>query len=98
MMQSLCPSYSRRAGAVLAAAATFLFFATRAPAAECVGDCDRNGVVGVNELVMMVNIALGNMDLSQCAVDTNGDGHLTVNELVSGTCSALLGCTDTAPT
>jgi hypothetical protein len=72
--------------------------AQRGYAAECVGDCDGDGEVGINELIMMVNIALGNMDLSMCDMDTNGDGELGIAELVSGTISSLDGCATVGPT
>ena len=48
-------------------------------AAACVGDCDDSGIVGVNELVRGVAIALGNAPISQCeAFDCNGTGRVTV--------------------
>jgi hypothetical protein len=64
----------------------------------CVGDCDSNGVVSVNELVMMVNMALGSTALSACAADTNGDGQISIDELVSATNAALQGCAPAGPT
>ena len=59
----------------------------------CVGDCDRNGRVEVDELVKGVNIALGNLDLSACRqFDTDGNLKVTVEELVRAVNSALNGC------
>ena len=47
----------------------------RAASALCVGDCDTNGEVTVDELVRGVNIELGALPLSQCvAFETNADG------------------------
>ncbi len=47
----------------------------------------------VNELVIGVNIALGNAASTACPpFDRNGDGQVTVNELVSAVNAALLGC------
>src|SRR5262249_8348335 len=61
--------------------------------AACTGDCDRNGVVSVDELLRGVNIALGNAPLSTCnAFDTNGDGTVMINELLSAVSAALNGC------
>jgi cysteine-rich repeat protein len=41
----------------------------------------------------MVNIALGNADLSTCPVgDANGSGDLTINEIIAGVSDALNGC------
>jgi hypothetical protein len=100
MRQFQRPTHSYSAGVFAAVAATVLLLApvAKTRADECVGDCDKNGVVGINELVMMVNIALGNATLAQCAVDTDGDGEISIAELVSGTRSALRGCTETGPT
>jgi len=61
--------------------------------ATCVGDCDEDGSVTVDELVKGVNIALGNLEVSECpAFDKNGDGSVTVDELVTGVNNALNGC------
>jgi hypothetical protein len=62
-------------------------------AGACPGDCDGSGDVTVNELVTMVNVALGNTPVSACtAGDANGDGEITVNEIVAGVNHALSGC------
>jgi len=61
--------------------------------AACVGDCSGDGTVTVNELIQMVNIALGNAPVAACSAgDANGDGAITVNEIVAGVNSALNGC------
>ena len=65
--------------------------ATVAP--PCVGDCDRNGVVSINELLRGVNIALGNLALQACpAFDRNDNGRADVNELIAAVNNALNGC------
>jgi hypothetical protein len=47
----------------------------------------------VNELVTMVNIALGNAQLSDCtAGDANNDGHITIDEILTAVNNALSGC------
>lgn len=59
----------------------------------CGGDCNGNGAVTVDELVTGVNIALGNILLTQCAVlDADSNGEVTVNELVVAVSNALGGC------
>lgn len=61
--------------------------------AACVGDCDGDGFVTVDEIVRMVNIALGQQPLSVCpAADGNGDGQVTVDEIVRAVNNALNGC------
>jgi hypothetical protein len=69
-------------------------------AAQCVGDCDGNGRVAVNELVLGTNIALERAQLSQCPVfDMSGNGSVEVNELVLGVNNALRECpAGTSPT
>ncbi len=60
---------------------------------DCVGDCDGNGVVAVNELIRGVNINLGNADVSTCeAMDANKDGTVAVNELIQAVNNNLNGC------
>jgi hypothetical protein len=59
----------------------------------CAGDCDLGGRVTVDELVLMVNIALGKSPPSHCSIgDADLDGRITVDELVGALNSALSGC------
>jgi hypothetical protein len=59
----------------------------------CVGDCNRNSEVRIGELILGVNIALGQANLAQCtAFDPNGDDRVAINELIQGTGNALEGC------
>lgn len=61
--------------------------------APCVGDCNGDGQITVDELVKGVNIALGNNSLNECrSFDSNGDAQVTVDELIGGVNGALLGC------
>lgn len=77
-------------GAIAVAA---LLASATAAGAQCTGDCNEDGAVAVNELVLGVNIALGAAELSVCSVfDSNGDEQVTVNELISGVNNALTGC------
>lgn len=59
----------------------------------CTGDCGADGSVTVNEVILGVNIALGNTALSSCtAFDANGSGSVEVNELIAGVNALLNGC------
>lgn len=59
----------------------------------CVGDCNLNRVVTVNELVLGVNISLERDVLAQCLpFDPDGDGKVEVNELVQGVNNSLGMC------
>jgi hypothetical protein len=83
------------ATARIGAAALFVTLAVSAAPAQttCVGDCNGNNVVTINELILGVNIALGTTNLSQCpAFDPNGDGKVGINELITGVNNALNGC------
>jgi hypothetical protein len=60
---------------------------------SCVGDCNSTGQVTVDELLTMVNIALGNADVSTClAGDANHDGQVTIDEILTAVNNALNGC------
>jgi len=59
----------------------------------CVGDCNGDGQVTVDEIIVGVNIALGETDIAVCpAFDADGNGTVTVDELVQGIDNALNGC------
>jgi hypothetical protein len=65
---------------------------TRTPAL-CTGDCNDNGVVSVEELVTIVNVALGQSPLSSCPNgDSSGDGRVTIEEIVQSVLHDLTGC------
>lgn len=75
--------------------ASVLYFAVTpvAMAQQCHGDCNNDGEVNVNELIMGVNIALSRMQMVMCnALDRNRDSRVSVDELVGGVRSALDGC------
>ena len=47
----------------------------------------------MNELITMVNIALGNTPLSACtAGDADGSGDITINEIIAAVNNALTAC------
>ncbi|MFI5398372.1 MAG: hypothetical protein ACHQ9S_22780 [Candidatus Binatia bacterium] len=59
----------------------------------CVGDCNGDHQVTVDELLTGVGVALGNVPMDQCpAFDANGDGTVTIDELLAGVIDALNGC------
>jgi hypothetical protein len=59
----------------------------------CVGDCGGDDVVTVDEILTMVNIALGNTPVADCVPgDRNGDGTITVDEILAAVGKALAGC------
>jgi hypothetical protein len=65
-------------------------FAVQPP---CVGDCYGGGQVTVDEILTMVNIALGNLDIASCINGhANGDGQITIDEILSAVNNAVNGC------
>jgi predicted acyl esterase len=61
--------------------------------AACVGDCDANGTVTVDELVKMVNIALGTAPVGSCSAgDQNGDADVTIDEIIAAVSRLQNGC------
>lgn len=65
----------------------------------CTGDCDGNGVVAINELLIGVNIALDNAVIDACPrFDANGDDRVTIPELIQAVGNALTGCPAVATT
>ena len=66
---------------------------THTPGASCDGDCNGDGVVTINEVILAVNIGLGTAALEEClAADANGDGQVTINELVRAVNLGLTEC------
>lgn len=66
---------------------------TPTPTPPCVGACDGNRTVTVSDVLMMVNIALGDADVSTClAGDVDHDSKITVDEILSAVNNALHGC------
>jgi hypothetical protein len=59
---------------------------------QCAGDCDRDGAVGVHELVSCVDAALQGGAPACTGCDVSGDGIVTVDEILRATTSALQGC------
>src|SRR6185295_2417797 len=59
----------------------------------CAGDCGANGPVTVDDLVGMVDVALGTAPLSSCAAgDIDHDGEIHVDEILAAVRVALIGC------
>jgi hypothetical protein len=64
-----------------------------APTPSCSGDCKGDDVVSIDDLLAMVNIALGNDEVATCeAGDQNQDGQISVDEILLAVDKALNGC------
>lgn len=66
---------------------------TPTPTPPCIGDCSRRRHVTVDDILTMVNIALGKGDVSTCdAGDANFDGQISIAEILLAVHNALDGC------
>jgi len=96
-------AYEYNAGSVLGPTATATPIPTANPTSTptatgmptpmpCVGDCHNDGHVTVEEILTMVNVALGNAELSECeSGDANHDGKITIDEILTAVSNALTG-------
>jgi hypothetical protein len=59
----------------------------------CAGDCNRDGEVTIDELTLMVNIALEQAAIGDCrAGDAGQDGQITIDEIILAVNNALNVC------
>jgi hypothetical protein len=57
------------------------------------GDCDLDGCVDINEVVLGVGVALGSTPIGSCpAIDVNRDDAATINELLTAVGNSVSGC------
>ncbi len=89
-----CRNFSIPAVMILTAVSFVSLIATpNRTQASCIGDCNHDGRVIVNECIAMVKVSLGDATLSLCAAgDGNGDGEITVDEIIDAVAAALDGC------
>jgi hypothetical protein len=67
------------------------------PVPSCLGDCNADGSVTMDELVRGVAIAVGSVRLTECPTwDLSRDGMLSISELISAVKNALQGCERTS--
>jgi hypothetical protein len=82
----------RRARTIAAGLAVAVLTALPAGAA-CTGDCNGDGSVSIDELILGVRIALGLSPLASCtAFDADGKGMVSIAELVQATHASLDHC------
>ena len=56
----------------------------------CIGDCGDDGTVTIDEVIVLVDIALGEQPLSTC--EAGHGSTVTVADLVTAVNNALSGC------
>jgi hypothetical protein len=60
---------------------------------RCLGDCNGSTGVDINELIIGVNIALDNRDITDCPeFDANDTRDVEIEELIGAVGNALNGC------
>ena len=61
----------------------------------CAGDCDASSSVSIDEIVLLVRLARGEAQFANCRPgDTNGDGTITIDEVLTAISAALNGCSE----
>jgi hypothetical protein len=68
----------------------------RPAGAQCYGDCNGDGNVTINELVLLVNIALGNAPKDACSGFEPCEG-ICIGPLITAVNSLLIGCPPLLP-
>lgn len=59
----------------------------------CLGDCNRDGQVTIDELITAVALAQGGSGLAQCPLaDGDGDGMVQVQELIGAVQHSMVNC------
>lgn len=67
---------------------------TPIPPASCVGDCDRNQIVSIDELVLLVNVAIDRAAVAQCPILLD---RPQIDYLVQAVNRAIGSCPDGPP-
>lgn len=71
---------------------------TAAPTSVCIGDCNGDGQVTIDELAIGIDIALGIATIDQCAAfDCSGNQQVSVECLLMAVDAALNGCEPNSP-
>jgi hypothetical protein len=62
------------------------------PPAVCVGNCNGDDAVGVNEIIVLVNVALGTAEAAECADGLAPAASVDIAVIVQAVNNALNGC------
>ncbi len=64
--------------------------------AACLGDCDTDGLVTVDEILNLVNIALGSANVNSCRGYANVDDEVSIDQVVTAVNNTLSQCEGSA--
>ncbi|MCK6554629.1 hypothetical protein L6Q96_08640, partial [Candidatus Binatia bacterium] len=78
--------------AVLFATESAILAAETATPAACTGDCDATGSVGIDELLIFVNISLGNAQLAACPRGVPAGAEVDITLIIRAVNNAMNGC------
>ena len=92
MRESGAVARSLKTGMRLVVLAAVLSACGSAAQAQCVGDCQGDGSVTINDLILGVNIALGSQPATACPAFQNAQGQVDIAQLIKGVNNALGGC------
>jgi len=92
MRGSAALARSLQTGMRLLVLAAVLMAQRGAAQAQCVGDCQGDGSVTINDLILGVNIALGLQPTTACPAFQNSQGQVDIAQLIKGVSNALNGC------
>jgi len=85
-------------GQLLSAAMAAVCFCVSPAWGQCVGDCNDDGFVEIDELLVGVGIALGEQEPDACfAFDGDFSGDVTISELVAAVNNAISDCRGSPP-
>jgi hypothetical protein len=66
---------------------------TETPTVACIGDCTGDGIVTIEDIVILINAAKTGGSAAACPNgDANGDSHITVDDILHALANALYGC------
>ena len=72
---------------------------TPMPTTACIGDCDGNDIVRVNEVLLLVSITLGRSEPTECSAGRGDvEEQIAIDDLVTAVTKLLHGCAPRTPT
>ena len=93
-LAAVCLARDARAGTTVSVPLTPTLSTSVTSTGICVGDCDGNGEVTVDDLLTLVNVALGDAELSLCQYGVPSGAEVDIALILQAVNNALNGCGD----